>query len=328
MRVLVIGGAGFIGSHACKALARAGHEPIAFDNLRTGHRHAVQWGPFEQGDIRDDAALDHAFATYRPDAVMHFAALAYVGESVERPDIYYETNVAGTLNVLDAMRRAGVPRIVFSSSCAVYGAPAIVPIPETASRQPVNPYGRSKLMAEQIIEDYCNAYSMAGIALRYFNAAGADPEGELGEEHDPETHLIPIVLETAIGRRDRVSVLGTDYPTPDGTCIRDYVHVTDLADAHMKALGVFREKSLRTFNLGTGRGYSVREVIDAAREVSGRDIPSVDAGPRPGDPPVLVAGAGRAAADLGWEPRHSDLRPMIGHAWEWFARRGDRPERA
>jgi UDP-arabinose 4-epimerase len=328
MRVLVTGGAGFIGSHACKALARAGHEPIAFDSLRTGHRHAVKWGPLEQGDIRDGAALDRAFATYRPDAVMHFAALAYVGESVEQPEIYYDTNVGGTLSLLEAMQRAGASRIVFSSSCAVYGAPETVPIPEAAPCKPMNPYGRSKLMAEQIIADCCDAYSMAGIALRYFNAAGADPEGELGEEHDPETHLIPIVLQTALGQRDSVSILGTGYPTPDGTCIRDYIHVTDLADAHVSALEALREKTLSAFNLGTGRGYSVCEVIDAAREVSGRQIRSVNAEPRPGDPPVLVAGAGRAAAELAWTPRHSDLKPMIGHAWEWLARQHDRAGRA
>lgn len=327
MRVLVTGGAGFIGSHACKALAVAGHEPIAFDNLRTGHAWAVQWGPLEHGDIRDGAALDKAFRIHRPEAVIHFAALAYVGESVDQPDVYYKTNVCGTMSLLDAMRRAEVPNIVFSSSCATYGIPDVMPIIETTLQRPVNPYGRSKLMAEQLIEDYGAAFSMAGVALRYFNAAGADPGGELGEEHDPETHLIPIVLQAAMQIRDHVSVLGTDYATPDGTCVRDYIHVTDLADAHVKALNALTSGCLRTFNLGTGTGHSVREVIDAAREVSGREIRTIDAERRPGDPPILVASADKAANELGWEPRYGDLRVMIGHAWDWIACRHNQPIR-
>ncbi len=324
MRVLVVGGAGYIGSHACKALAVAGHEPITFDSLRTGHRWAVKWGPLEHGDIRDADALDRVLRSHKPEAVMHFAALAYVGESVQHPDVYYRTNVTGTAILLDSMRRAGVGQLIFSSSCATYGVPEMMPITETTVQNPVNPYGRSKLMAEQIIRDYCEAYSMSGMALRYFNAAGADPEGHLGEEHDPETHLIPLVLQVASGHRSHVSVLGADYDTSDGTCVRDYIHVADLADAHVRALQACEASGFQAVNLGTGTGSSVRQVIDAARGVSGRAIRTVDSDRRPGDPPVLVASAAKAVERLGWKPQHTDLDQIIGHAWEWMVSHRDR----
>lgn len=317
MKVLVTGGAGYIGSHACKALHAAGHEPIAFDNLRTGHRWAVRWGPFEHGDIRDPIALDHVFATHQPDAVMHFAALAYVGESVQRPDIYYDTNVNGSLTLLRAMRRHRVDRFVFSSTCASYGVPEQMPITEGTPQRPINPYGRSKLMVENILEDYCSAAWIGATALRYFNAAGADNEGMTGELHEPETHLIPLVLDAAGSDNRYVSVFGTDYDTPDGTCIRDYIHVSDLAAAHVAAIERVTPGVFAAYNLGTGKGASVREVIEAARRITGRSI-RVEEGPRrPGDPPVLVADPAKARAELDWTAHHTDLDAIIGSAWKW-----------
>ena len=320
MRVLVTGGAGYVGSHACKALAAAGHLPITYDNLRTGHAWAVRWGPFEPGDINDAAQLADAFRRHRPDAVMHFAALAYVGESTVSPDLYYRTNVAGTIGLLDAMRAHDVRRMVFSSTCATYGEPERQPIAETAPQQPVSPYGRSKLMVEHILADHCAAFPLAATALRYFNAAGADPDGELGEEHDPEPHLIPIVLQTALGLRGHVEVYGDDYPTPDGTCVRDYVHVTDLAAAHVAALERGGEGDFRAYNLGTGEGASVRAVIEAARRVTGRAIAVRTGSRRQGDAVVLVADASRAKAALGWTPRRSSLDEVIESAWRWVTR--------
>lgn len=319
MRVLVTGGAGYIGSHACKALAAAGHTPIALDSLRTGHRWAVKWGPLEVGDISDTAALLRIFREHKPDAVMHFAALAYVGESVAKPDLYYATNVAGTLNLIDVARTFGVERFVFSSTCATYGEPETVPIAETTPQSPVNPYGRSKLMVEHILKDAAPALGLGSIALRYFNAAGGDPEGETGEEHDPETHLIPLALQAAAGLRDSLTIFGDDYPTPDGTCVRDYIHVADLAKAHVMALDKIVPGTFEAYNLGTGSGYSVREVIDTVKDVTGRDFPVKMGERRPGDPPELVADAAKVREAFGWTPTHSDLKSMIGTAWDWMA---------
>jgi UDP-arabinose 4-epimerase len=319
VRVLVAGGAGYIGSHTCKALAQAGHVPIVYDNLRTGHAWAVKWGPLEQGDLNDRSALDGVMRRHRPDAVINFAALAYVGESTKEPTLYYRTNVAGMITLLEAMRAHDIGSIVFSSSCATYGVPERLPIVETMTQHPINPYGRSKLMGEEILRDACAAHGLGAVALRYFNAAGADPDGELGEEHDPETHLIPLVLQAARGNRPSVSIFGSDYETPDGTCIRDYVHVTDLASAHVAALEVCRAGRFAAYNLGTGSGASISEVIAWARRVTGKPIAAVAEGRRPGDPPVLVADASLAGTDLKWRPRHSDLGDIIGNAWKWMS---------
>lgn len=320
MRVLVTGGAGYIGSHTCKALAAAGHEPVTFDNLSMGHASAVRWGPLEQGDLLDPSRLLEVIEAWRPEAVVHFAAVAYVGESVENPAKYYRNNFVGTLNLLDAMRERGVGKIVFSSTCATYGDPIKLPLDEDHPQAPINPYGRSKLMIEQVLRDYASAYGLSSIALRYFNAAGADPEGELGEEHDPETHLIPLVLEAAAGIRDKITVFGRDHDTRDGTCVRDYIHVSDLAQAHvhaLTALGGRAEAKARAFNLGTGTGYTVQEVIDAAGRITGRAIPVAQGPRRAGDPPTLVADAAAARATLGWQPRYSDLATMLETAWAW-----------
>ena len=314
--ILVTGGAGYIGSHTCKALAEDGLVPIAYDNMSSGHEWAVRWGPLERGDILDQARLDEVFKAYRPSAVIHFAAHAYVGESVEQPAKYYRNNVVGSLNLLEVMRDYGVRKIVFSSSCATYGNPQQIPIPDDHPQNPINPYGASKLIIERMLADFDAAYGLCSVSLRYFNAAGADPDGEIGEDHDPETHLIPLVLEAAAGERPHVTIYGTDYDTPDGTCIRDYVHVTDLAEAHVLALKSLRKKGLiESFNLGTGMGYSVREVIETARVVTGRTIPIVEGLRRPGDPPRLVADATRAKNKLSWKPQYSDLNQIIATAW-------------
>jgi UDP-arabinose 4-epimerase len=319
--ILVTGGAGYIGSHTCKALARAGFSPIAYDNLVSGHEWAVKWGPLEKGDILDTERLTQVIAAYQPNAVMHFAAFAYVGESVQNPAKYFRNNVAGTLSLLDAMRQNGIHNIVFSSSCATYGIPDSVPVAEGAPQRPINPYGRSKLMVEQILSDYNVAYGLQSVALRYFNAAGADPDGELGECHDPETHLIPLVLEAAAGRRSHVTVYGNDYDTPDGTCIRDYIHVSDLADAHVCAMMNLGERKLGpAYNLGTGAGYSVKEVIDAARRIAGRDFQVLIGPRRSGDPGTLIADATHARRDLGWQPRYIAIADMIESAWAWSNR--------
>ena len=318
MRVLVAGGAGYIGSHTCKMLAAAGHTPVVFDNLHTGHEWAAKWGPFEQGDINDPQALGAALARHRPDAVINFAALAYVGESNREPTRYYRTNVGGLLTLIEAMRAHGVGKIVFSSSCATYGVPAALPIVESLRQDPINPYGRSKLMGEQVLRDACAAHGLGAVALRYFNAAGADAGGEAGEEHEPETHLIPLVLQAAHGERPHIAVFGADYDTPDGTCIRDYVHVTDLATAHVAALSACREGSFAAYNLGAGHGASINEVIARARAITQRRI-AVKAEPRrPGDPPVLVADPALAQSALDWKPEHSDLDTMIETAWRWM----------
>ncbi|MEO8113426.1 MAG: UDP-glucose 4-epimerase GalE [Phenylobacterium sp.] len=320
-KVLVTGGAGYIGAHACKALAAAGFEPVVYDNLANGHEWAVKWGPLERGDILDRARLDAVMAAHRPAAAMHFAALAYVGESVTDPAKYYRNNVEGTLNLLDAMRDHQVEKLVFSSSCATYGTPERTPIREEDPQAPINPYGASKLMVERILADYAHAYGLRSLALRYFNAAGADPEGELGEAHDPETHLIPLVLQAAAGLRPHVTVFGDDYDTPDGTCVRDYVHVSDIADAHVLALAALERGDLRNaYNLAGGTGVSVAEVIAAASRVTGRSVPVVMGARRPGDPASLLADPGRAKADLGWRPRYVALDQMIETAWAWQSR--------
>lgn len=315
--VLVTGGAGYVGSHACKALFRAGYLPVAYDNLSRGHREAVRWGPLVEGDTADRARLLAAIRQHQIGAVLHFAAFAYVGESVADPALYYRNNLVGSLALIEAMRESGVTKIVFSSTCATYGVPDAVPIPESARQVPVNPYGETKLAVERALRWY-EAHGLRSVALRYFNAAGADPEGEIGERHDPETHLIPLVLEAALGKRAGVEIYGTDYPTPDGTAIRDYVHVADLAAAHVLALDHLAAggESLR-LNLGTGSGHSVREVIAAAERISGRRVPFRAAPRRPGDPPVLVADARLAAERLGWQPRLSDLDTILGTALAW-----------
>ncbi len=322
MHVLVTGGAGYIGSHACKALAEAGHIPVAFDNLSYGHRRAVRWGPFEQGDINDPKCLDAVLARYQPGAVMHFAAFAYVGESVREPARYYRNNVAGTLTLLEAMGRHGIGAIVFSSSCATYGIPASTPIAEDHRQDPVSPYGATKLAVERMLHDFEPACGLRHISLRYFNAAGADPQGEIGEEHDPETHLIPLALQAALGRLERLQIFGADYPTADGSCVRDYIHVADLATAHVLALEHLHAGGVSmALNLGVGRGYSVFEVVETARRVTGRPIPTEVVGRRPGDPPVLTADAQKAGALLGWRPRYTELEPIVEHAWAWHRKR-------
>jgi UDP-arabinose 4-epimerase len=318
MRVLVAGGAGYIGSHTCKALAAAGHTPIVYDNLQRGHRWAVKWGPCERGDLNDVAALTAAFKRHRPEAVINFAALAYVGESNSEPVLYYRNNVSGMVSLLEAMRASDVGTMVFSSSCASYGIPRRVPIAEDTPQDPINPYGRTKLVGEMLLRDACAAYGLAAVALRYFNAAGADAAGDVGEEHEPETHLIPLVLQAAAGRRDKVAIFGTDYPTPDGTCIRDYIHVTDLAAAHVMALSACRPGNFAAYNLGTGVGASIDEVIGRARQITRRTIPAKAEGRRPGDPPVLVADPSLARSALKWEPEHSSLDNIISTAWAWM----------
>jgi UDP-arabinose 4-epimerase len=321
--ILVTGGAGYIGSHACKALARAGYTPIAYDNLVYGHRDAVRWGPFVEGDLGDAARLADTLARHEVAAVIHFAAFAYVGESMEKPQLYFRNNVVNTLALLDVMLAAGLRHIVFSSSCATYGTPACVPITEDAPQHPVNPYGESKLICERAIHWYGEAYGMKYAALRYFNAAGADPDGEIGEAHDPETHLVPLVLATALGRRPQIDIYGTDYPTPDGSAVRDYIHVQDLAEAHVAALGHLLDGGASlTLNLGTGAGHSVREVIAAAERVTGRHIARREMARRAGDPPVLVADVARARASLGWQARMSGLDSILGTAWAWHNRPG------
>lgn len=320
MKILVTGGAGYVGSHACKALAAAGHDPVVYDNLSTGHRWAVRWGPLVEGDLRDRERLAWAFAEYRPELVMHFAARAYVGESVTDPQLYYDNNVGGTLALLSEMRRAEVRRIVLSSTCATYGIPRVVPIEVDTPQLPINPYGHSKLHCERMLRDYCVAYDFAAVALRYFNAAGADPEGEIGEAHEPETHLIPLALAAAAGDRALLEVYGDDWPTPDGTCVRDYVHVADLAQAHVLAIARTGDAGFNACNLGVGRGFSIREVLDAVARVTGRIVPIRMTGRRAGDPPTLVAAPGAATEWLGWNPRHVGLDSIVETAWRWYRR--------
>lgn len=321
--VLVTGGAGYVGAHACKALARAGLKPVTLDDLSAGNRDAVRWGPMEVGDVGDPSFVTATIRRHRPDCVMHFAARAYVGESVADPARYYAANVAGTLTLLDAMRREGVRRIVFSSSCAVYGAPTALPIDEEAPAAPINPYGRTKLIAEWALADHAAAYGLEWTALRYFNAAGADPDGEIGEDHDPEPHLIPLALRATLPGGAALRVLGTDYDTPDGTAIRDYIHVADLADAHVAALNhLARGGESGCFNLGAERGHSVREIVAAVERATGRRPATEMAPRRPGDPPRLIADARRAREVLGFAPtRSSDIDTIVADAWRWIARR-------
>lgn len=315
--VLITGGAGYIGSHVNKLLSARGVETVVLDSLVTGHADFLKWGDFVRGDIMHPAALDAAFAQKPIDAVLHFASYIAVGESVEDPNKYYLDNVAGTLHLLDAMVRHGVRRLVFSSSASVYGEPEQERIDEAHPMRPLSPYARSKAMVEQMLEDYHRAHGLASCRLRYFNAAGADPDGEIGERHVPETHLIPLVLHAALGLRKDIAIFGTDYATPDGTCVRDYIHVSDLAEAHALALDWLAGGETRAFNLGNGNGYSVREVIDVARAVTGRDIAVREAERRPGDSPVLVASSERARAELGWAPRFGDLETIVRTAWDW-----------
>jgi UDP-glucose 4-epimerase len=319
LKVMVVGGAGYIGSHMVKLLCKEGTSVVVLDDLSSGYRDAVVAGAeMVVGSAADAKLLDELFRRYRFDAVMHFASLIQVGESVVEPAKYYAKNVATTRTLLEAMRGAGVLRFIFSSTAAVYGDPEYVPINEAHPKNPINPYGRSKWMVEQVLEDYDRAYGLKSVCLRYFNAAGADSEGELGERHVPETHLIPLVLQAASGRRDAIYVFGTDYNTPDGTCIRDYIHVADLCDAHALALQRLLEGGESGhFNLGNGQGFSVKEVIDTARRVTGRAIPVRYEARRAGDPPRLVADAGLARAQLGWQPKRADLETIVADAWAW-----------
>ena len=319
--ILVTGGAGYIGSHTAKALAHAGYRPVVYDNLVYGHAHAVKWGPLVEGDLADRAKLERVMKDEAIDAVVHFAAYAYVGESVVKPEIYFQNNVVGSLSLLDAMRTTGVKPIVFSSTCATYGMPDRMPITEETLQRPINPYGETKLMIERALAWYGPAHEIRSVSLRYFNACGADRDGEIGEEHDPETHLIPLILDAALGKRAQIDVFGTDYPTPDGTAIRDYIHVEDLADAHVKALKYLFEGGETTqVNLGTGTGNSVREVIDAVERVTGRPVPRREVARRAGDPPELVADPSKAKRLLGWTPTRSDIDTIIRTAWAWHTR--------
>jgi len=314
----VTGGAGYIGSHTAKHLAAAGHDLVVLDDMSQGHDWAVKWGRLERGTLSDPARLTEVFAANTIDAVVHFAANALVGESMSNPTKYFRNNTVGTLNLLDAMREAGVGTIVFSSTCATYGDPVRVPIDETHPQAPVNPYGESKLMVEKLLRWYGEIYGLRWMALRYFNAAGADPDGEIGEDHDPETHLIPLVIGAALGTRSPVKMFGTDYPTPDGTAVRDYVHVMDLADAHLRAIECLRAGTAsQAINLGTGSGHSVREVTDAVARVGGRPVPALESPRRAGDPPELVAAPTRARDVLGWTCRYPDIESIVRHAWAW-----------
>ncbi|MDY0870926.1 UDP-glucose 4-epimerase GalE [Dongia rigui] len=316
--VLVTGGAGYVGSHACRMLAANGYLPVTLDNLSTGHRWAVKWGPLEIGDMADQACVGALIARYQPVAVMHFAALSLVGESASKPGRYYGNNVAGTLSLLEAMRAGGVDKLIFSSTCATYGEPESCPIAETTPQQPINVYGRSKLMVETILKDFAAAHGLRAAALRYFNAAGAAHEDGIGEAHEPETHLIPLVIAAARGARGPVQVFGTDYPTADGTCERDYVHVNDLATAHVRAIDFLTASAgFHAFNLGTGRPYSVRQVIGAVATQAGRPVPQQIAARRVGDPPALYADPRRARDVLGWEATQSDLDHIVASAWRW-----------
>ncbi|MEZ0392280.1 MAG: UDP-glucose 4-epimerase GalE, partial [Pseudobdellovibrionaceae bacterium] len=311
------GGAGYIGSHTCKALARQGHTPVTLDNLVYGHEWAVKWGPFYQVDIQDKEEVLKVLLKEKIEAVIHFAAFAYVGESHQNPLKYYQNNVLGSMSLLEAMKNANVLKFVFSSTCASYGIPERTPIEETFPQEPINPYGRSKLIVEKILQDYAQPFSFCSIALRYFNASGADADLEIGEDHDPETHLIPLTLDAALGRRKEITVFGTDYPTEDGTCVRDYIHVSDLAQAHVLALENLQEPGFEAFNLGTGKGASVKQVISEVAAVTGREVPVVFGERRPGDPPALVASGEKAMKKLKWSPQHSDLRNIISTAYHW-----------
>jgi UDP-glucose 4-epimerase len=323
--ILVTGGAGYIGAHAVKALQERGFQVVILDNLVYGHPDLAEVNlpaKLTIGDISDRDLLDRLFSTTKIDAVMHFAAYAYVGESVTDPAKYYWNNVVGTLTLLDAMRQHGIDKFVFSSTCATYGVPENIPITEEHPQRPINPYGAGKLAVERILQDYDTAYGLKSVIFRYFNAAGADPNGLLGEDHQPETHLIPLVLQAAAGKRAAVSIFGTDYDTPDGTCIRDYIHVTDLAQAHVLGLEYLLDKQTsQIFNLGNGNGFSVKQVIDTASSVTGKQVPFEACPRRAGDPAVLIGSSVRARQILGWEPQYADLTTIVRHAWNWHQQR-------
>jgi UDP-glucose 4-epimerase len=317
VNILVTGGAGYIGSHAVRLLLQAGYDVRVYDNLSQGHRQAVPADRLIVGDLHDRALVEQVLREHRIEAVMHFAAFALVGESVSDPAKYYHNNVVASLSLLEAMRAADVRKMVFSSTTATYGEPDTIPITETERQQPINPYGFCKLVIEHALADYAHAYGLAYAALRYFNAAGASPTGDIGEDHTPESHLIPIVLQVALGQRDHISIFGDDYPTPDGTCIRDYIHVDDLGAAHVKALDHLQPGQGLKLNLGTGHGNSVREVIEACRRVTGHAIPEKIAPRRPGDPPCLVADSSLAQTTLNWKPRYTDINDLVATAWRW-----------
>ena len=318
MAILVCGGAGYIGSHVNKQLHKEGCETVVLDNLVYGHEQAVKWGTFVKGDLADGNLLEQVFSQWQIEAVCHFAAYAYVGESVREPEKYYLNNVVDTLNLLKVMRAHGCNKMIFSSTCATYGQPEQLPITEEMPQSPINPYGASKLMVERIFRDYANAYGLRYVVFRYFNAAGADPDGEIGESHAPETHLIPLVLDAAGGQRPEIKVFGTDYDTEDGSCVRDYVHVTDLAVAHVAGLRYLEQGGTCVFlNLGNDRGTSVLEVIETARRVTGRDVKVTLAPRRPGDPAKLVGSSRRAEQVLGWKPQRADIDIIVEDAWRW-----------
>jgi UDP-arabinose 4-epimerase len=322
LSILIVGGAGYIGSHTAKLIAAAGQQPVIFDNLGSGHRWALKWGVFEEGDLADRAAIDRVLERHDIDAVIDFAAHIEVGESVRNPRKYFRNNLVNTLNLLDALVDKGVKDIVFSSTAAVYGDPLTVPIPEDHRLLPVSPYGESKLFVERTLRWYGEAYGLRWAALRYFNAAGADPDGEIGEDHAPESHLIPLAIKAALGQRGELQIFGTDYPTPDGTAVRDYIHVVDLAQAHLLALNhLAAGKASFAANIGTGRGHSVREVIAAVEQVSGRSVPRQEVGRRAGDPPALVADARRVTDLLAFRPRYPDILSIVEHAWKWHVSR-------
>lgn len=319
MPILICGGAGYIGSHTNKQLNKEGYETIVFDNLIYGHKEAVKWGTFIQGDLANIEDIEKVFMKYNIEAVFHFAAYAYVGESISEPEKYYYNNVVNTLNLLRVMRKYGCNRIIFSSTCATYGEPEYIPITEDMPQNPINPYGATKLTVERILKDYQRAYGLQFVGLRYFNAAGADPEGEIGESHSPETHIIPLVLDAACGKREDIKIFGTDYNTPDGSCIRDYIHVMDLADAHILALHYLEKGNIGGFfNLGNAVGTSVLEVIESVKRVTGRNFKVMPVERRPGDPVKLVGSSAKAQCVLGWKPIYSDIDTIISHAWNWY----------
>lgn len=320
--ILVTGGAGYIGSHTCKMLKSRGYEPVTFDNLSNGHKHAVKWGPLVEGDLKDIHAVRAVFDHYKFSAVIHFASFIEVGESVQTPEKYYANNVIGSLNLLNVMKEYQVHDLVFSSSCAVYGSPEIVPITEDTPQHPINPYGHSKMMVEQILQDFSVAHDLRYVSCRYFNACGSDPDLEIGEEHDPETHIIPIALMSAAGKRDSFKIYGTDYSTEDGTCVRDYIHVHDLANAHIAALEYLERGGQNdAFNLGTGRGYSVKQILEKVKEITGRSLHIEEQSRRPGDPPTLIAETKKVKTILNFQPEMSDLDTIIQTAWNFYCQR-------
>ncbi len=317
--ILVVGGAGYIGSHMCKYLAQHDCQPIVLDNLSLGHREAVKWGPLFKGNLDDQVLLERIFQQHTIKAVMHFAAFCYVGESVLHPLKYYQNNISSTLGLLKGMQAAGVNNLIFSSTCATYGEPDFLPITEDHPQKPINPYGQSKLMMEKIFADLDKADGLKTVCLRYFNAAGADPEGELGEDHDPETHLLPLILQTALGQRKELTVFGNDYPTKDGTCIRDYIHINDLAQAHYLSLQhLLQGGQSKQYNLGNGNGSSILDVLDTASQITGKRIPYTFSDRRAGDPAVLIGSSEKAARELGWTPKYANLDTILETAWKWL----------